>query len=153
MVAAGQITGLDGAKGGLTLKLFGEINTEEPVFVKIEGHRVPLFFSSFRRRGANGAVAVFDDIDTPARAAELVGLEFYVKGEEEVDEDFIGWPADLGGGVEGRVKDFFAGANPLFEVEVSGGVELIPAAFVEKVEKKSQKIVFAIPEGLLGLNR
>jgi 16S rRNA processing protein RimM len=175
MVAAGRVAGLFGAKGELTLALYDvfprEPDMEEAVFVKIDSHTVPLFFESFRRRGQSGATAVFADIDSAERAAELVGLEFSLSPEEGrrgvadagqnsddelFFEDIVGWEADLGDGVEGRITAFFeSDLNPLLEVGTASGERvLIPAVdeFIAETDENRRKIVFSLPEGLLSLN-
>lgn len=143
---AGRIAGLYGSKGELTLALYDafsrEPNMEDPVFVRLDGHRIPLFFASIKRRGQRGATAVFEDIDTERRASELVGLEFYIPGEDREDvaddelffEDIVGWTADFIDAADGdravvpktgRITAFIdSDMNPLFEVEIacpSGG--------------------------------
>lgn len=156
---------LFGVKGELIIELYDgfpdNFDTEEPVFVKIDSLPVPLFFDRFERRGATGALAVFADIDTKTRAAELVGLPFYVEvvAEESHDElyaeDLIGFVARLGGGRVGRITDFLDNVmNPLFEVEIDGRRVLIPAAddFIAEVDEESSSVSFELPDGLLDLN-
>jgi 16S rRNA processing protein RimM len=173
LVAAGKVGGLFGAKGEVTLSLYDvfprEPNMEEPVFVKIDSHTVPLFFQSFRRRGQRGATAVFEDIDSEARAAELVGLEFYIReggesrsraseedGDELYLEDLTGWDFEFDTGQTGHITDFIdSDFNPLFEIEIGGETELIPASddFIVEFDECRRKVVFSLPEGLLGLNK
>ncbi len=168
MVAIGKIRGLFGNRGELTLVLYDPFprdpDREEPVFVEIDGHAVPLFFERFVRRGVRGATAVFADIDTPGRASELIGHEFYIRvaitdGEDTQDEmyfdDLVGWEAETGGGRRGRITAFFeSGLNPLIEIELDGETELIPAReeFVAEVDEQHRRVVFDLPEGLIGLN-
>ncbi len=189
MVTAGRVGGLFGLRGEITLVLYDsfprDFYTEEPVFVKIDSHTVPLFFKSLTRRGQRGATAVFEDIDTEARAAELVGLDFFIRekgtndegreADELYFEDLVGWEAEFeteeaggaggvkgakraGGRQKGRITAFFDSEfNPLLEIEtVPGGErELIPAQddFIVEVDEKRRKVVFSLPEGLLGLNK
>jgi ribosomal 30S subunit maturation factor RimM len=152
---------------------------------------------------------VFADIDTKARAAGLVGLEFSIhrgrrsggcdggralgdgsgcsdfEGSERDEgdeaggelwlEDFVGWDAEFDTGQSGRVTGYIDSEyNPLFEVELSpgtsgrggsenggasggvgGGTELIPACddFIVEVDEHRRKVVFSLPEGLIGLNK
>jgi 16S rRNA processing protein RimM len=140
-----------------------EFNMEEPVFVKIDSLTVPLFFGSLERRGQRGAVVRFDDIDTSERAAELIGLEFLIRGVGESEtsddelymEDLVGWTIEFDTGQTGRITGFVASElNPLLEVEVAGAQELIPAAddFIVEVDEARRRVIFSLPEGLLGLN-
>jgi 16S rRNA processing protein RimM len=174
MVTAGRVSGLFGKRGELTLVLYDPFprdpDIEEPVFVTIDGHAVPLCFESFVRRGVRGATAVFADIDTPGRASELVGREFFLRmrgpggeqgGKELYFEDLVGWEAEVEGAVPGdkskvgRVTAFFdSELNPLLEIELDGGTELIPAReeFIAGVDERRRRVSFSLPEGLLGLN-
>ncbi len=129
MIAAGRVKGLFGADGEVSLVVYDffldhyrESDAhilKEPVFVVIDGLRVPLFFNSFKPRGVRGAVARFADIDTVTRAEELVGLEFFVpsssggsdfcsssvipseRGDNGFTDGFVGWTAEL------AVVDYF----------------------------------------------
>jgi 16S rRNA processing protein RimM len=168
MVTAGRVGGLFGNKGELTLILFDlfprDHNIEEPIFVEIDGHAVPLFIERFARRGVRGATVVFADIDSPERAAELVGREFSIRlgrgadagGDDELYfEDLIGWEAEVGNGRIGHITAFFdSELNPLLEIELDGVAELIPAQedFIAEVDEQCRRVVFDLPEGLLGLN-
>ncbi len=168
MVTAGRVGKLFGVKGELMVTLYDvfprDFNTEEPVFVKIDSHTVPLFFDRFQRRGQKGATVVFADIDTESRASELVGLEFSIRGhaENEVEEeelyleDLVGWDAEFDTGQFGRITGFMdSELNPLFEIEIGGETELIPAAdeFIVEFDERRRKVIFSLPEGLLGLNK
>jgi 16S rRNA processing protein RimM len=168
MITAGKVGGLFGGKGELSLVLYDSFprdpNKEEPVFVEIDGDRVPLFFDSFVRRGVRGATAVFADIDSPQRAEELVGLTFSLRTPEIEDanpddeisfEDLVGWEATVGDTLTGRITAFFdSDLNPLLEIELNGERELIPAVedFITSIDDTSRRIAFDLPEGLLGLN-
>lgn len=179
-VAVGKIGGSYGSDGGLSLTLYDDfpntVDMEEPVFVEIDEHAVPLFFDSFKRRGRRGATVSFADIDTDVRAAELVGLEIHTEGGAEFAgaggagfdgvgfANFVGWTADLrevSGGVSeasgealtGEIAGFIGGANPLFEVELPGcGQVLIPIALAVEADEVARKMTFELPEGLLTIN-
>lgn len=170
MVTAGRVGGLFGNRGELTLILFDlfprDPNPEEPLFVEIDGHAVPLFLERFARRGVRGATVVFADIDSPERAAELVGREFSIRlghgradtggGDELYFEDLIGWEAEAGQGRTGRITAFFdSELNPLLEITLDGAAELIPAVdeFIVELDEERRRVTFDLPEGLLGLNK
>ena len=158
---------LFGIKGELIVELYDgfpdDFEMEEPVFVKIDSLPVPLFFERFSRRGNSGALVVFADMDTRARASELVGLPFYIEGSEAESEDdgfymedLIGFEARFADGSAGRITDFLDnGANPLFEVEVAGRRALIPAVdrFVTQMDTDASWVLFELPDGLLDLNK
>ena len=132
----------------------------EPLFVIIDKLAVPIFYSSFERRGQAGAVVHFDDIDTERRAEEfLVGRELFIEdsGNEEDDEfymeDLIGFTAMVGKR-RGEITDYYdSEANPLFEITLDGKAHLIPAQeeFIANIDFEKRKIKFVLPDGLLEL--
>ena len=164
MIAVGRIGRLFGTDGGVMVTLYANFpdnfQNEEPLFVIIDKLAVPIFCSSFERRGQSGAVAHFDDIDTQRRAEEfLVGREIFVQQSEEVEddefymEDLIGFTAVVGKR-RGELSDYYdSEANPLFEITLDGKAHLIPAQeeFIAKIDFDKQIIKFVLPEGLLDL--
>ena len=132
---------------------------EEPLFIRVDELAVPLFCSSFERRGQSSAVVNFDDIDTERRAEEwLVGREIFVEEEESDDdefymEDLIGFKAIVGR-QRGEVIDYYdSEANPLFEIAIGDKQHLIPAQeeFIAHIDFDKRAIKFVLPEGLLEL--
>ena len=163
MVAVGRIGRLFGTEGGVMITLYGsfpdDFRMEEPLFVEIDKLAVPLFCSSFERRGQSGAVVRFEDIDTERRAEELlIGREIFIAEEQEEDdecymEDLIGFEVVVGK-ERGELTDYYdSEANPLFEIELSGKRHLIPAAeeFIAHIDFEGRIIKFVLPEGLLEL--
>ena len=132
----------------------------EPLFVVIDKLAVPIFYSSFERRGQAGAVVHFDDIDTERRAEEfLVGRELFSeesdekKDDEFYMEDLIGFTA-LVGKQRGEITDYYdSEANPLFEITLNNKSHLIPAQeeFIANIDFEKRKIKFVLPDGLLDL--
>ena len=91
MIAVGRIGRLFGTEGGVMITLYttfpDDFQMKEPLFIRVDELAVPLFCSSFERRGQSSAVVQFDDIDTERRAEEwLVGREIFVE-EQEQDDD------------------------------------------------------------------
>ena len=137
-----------------------DFKIEEPLFVTIDGLAVPIFCSSFERRGQSGAVATLDDIDTARRAEDfLVGNEIFIEEEDDDNddefymEDLIGFTAVVGKR-RGEISDYYdSEANPLFEITLDGEEHLIPAAeeFIAHIDFERQTIKFVLPEGLLEL--
>lgn len=167
MLPAGRVVKLFGVKGEVTVELYDafpdNFDLEEPVFVTIDSLPVPLYFEQFRRRGRTGAVAVFADMDTSRRAAELTGKTFCLNcstpntgSEQDGLQELIGFSAMLAEGISGRITDFIgSGLNPLFEVETADGEKiLIPAVeeFIAGADFESRTIEFSLPEGLLEIN-
>ncbi len=151
----GKVGKVYGQDGSVLLNLYDgfpdEIDTQEPLYVRLDGLAVPLFFESFKRHG-RGARARFADVDNPERAAMLVGEELFMLGEQEHDiEDFTAWNA-VADGFRGTVTGYVDSAmNPLLEIEWQGREVLVPVAFIEKIDPKARTISLVLPEGLLEL--
>jgi 16S rRNA processing protein RimM len=163
MIAVGRIGRLFGTEGGVMITLYttfpDDFQMEEPLFIRVDELAVPLFCSSFERRGQSSAVVKFDDIDTERRAEEwLVGREIFIEEEEQNDdefymEDLIGFKATVGR-QRGQVIDYYdSEANPLFEIRLGDKQHLIPAQeeFIAHIDFDKRTIKFVLPEGLLEL--
>ena len=163
MIAVGRIGRLFGTEGGVMITLYttfpDDFQMEEPLFIRVDELAVPLFCSSFERRGQSSAVANFDDIDTERRAEEwLVGREIFIEEDEQDDdefymEDLIGFKASVGR-QRGEVIDYYdSEANPLFEIKLGNKQHLIPAQeeFIAHIDFEKRTIKFVLPEGLLEL--
>lgn len=164
MIAVGRIGRLFGTDGGVMITLYAnfpdDFQNEEPLFVTIDKLAVPLFCSSFERRGKAGAVVHFDDIDTERRAEDfLLGREIFIEEDEDEDDDefymegLIGFEAIVGDR-RGEITDYYdSEANPLFEITIEGREHLIPAAeeFIAGIDFEEGRIKFVLPEGLLEL--
>ena len=164
MIAVGRIGRLFGTDGGVMITLYSNFpdnpQPTEPLFVIIDKLAVPIFYSSFERRGQAGAVVHFDDIDTERRAEKfLVGRELFIEdsGNEEEDEfymeDLIGFAAMVGKR-RGEITDYYdSEANPLFEITLDNKEHLIPAQeeFIANIDFEKRKIKFVLPDGLLEL--
>lgn len=164
MIAVGRIGRIFGNDGGVMVTLYAnfpdDFSTQEPLFVVIDKLAVPIFCSSFERRGQLGAIISFDDIDSVRRAEEfLVGREIFIADEESDDddefymEDLIGFDV-LVDGRKGTLTDYYdSEANPLFEISLDGKEHLIPAAeeFIAHIDFDKRSIKFILPDGLLEL--
>jgi 16S rRNA processing protein RimM len=164
MIAVGRIGQIFGNDGGVMVTLYAnfpdDFSTQEPLFVVIDKLAVPIFCSSFERRGQSGAIILFDDIDSVRRAEEfLVGREIFIADEESDDddefymEDLIGFDV-LVDGRKGTLTDYYdSEANPLFEISLDGKEHLIPAAeeFIAHIDFDKRSIKFILPDGLLEL--
>ncbi len=153
----GKVGKVFGQDGSVLLNLYDafpdEIDTEEPLYVRLDGLAVPLFIERFERRGRSGAQARFADVDNPERAAMLVGEELFMPGEQEDDfDDLTGWNA-IADGLQGIVTGYIdSTANPLLQVEFRGREVLIPLAFIDSADPDTRTVTFSLPEGLLEIN-
>lgn len=160
--------GEDGKRGGsLLVTLYDafpeSLNTAEPLWVGIDSLAVPLFISSFERRGVASAVVLFDDYEREAEAELLVGKVLY-KEEAFADKEnepqtafdaLIGYElTDRGTGRRGRVTAFYDyPGNPLLGVDFNGREVLVPAAdgLLEVASVRKRKLEAELPEGLFDL--
>lgn len=160
--------GEDGRKdGALLVTLYDtfpeSLDSAEPLWVGIDSLAVPLFISSFERRGAASAVVLFDDFEREAVAELLVGKVLYKEGaylskESESQTDFdalIGYELmDRATGRRGRVTSFYDyPGNPLLGVDFDGREVLVPAAdgLLEVASVRKRKLEAELPEGLFDL--
>lgn len=168
----GKFTKLYGTEGEVVANLYdrfpADYDSEEPLFVSINSLTVPLFISSFVRRG-RGAVIAIDDYDTPRRSEELLGREFYATnpdaevaaydGDDDEAwsdmEELLGWRVTfVGRKEEGEIVGYNDDEiNLLFEVEVDGKDVYVPVVdeFIRKISRRKREIKFQLPEGLLEL--
>lgn len=169
MIPVAKVTRRFGAEqgGDVLLSLYADFPEEfpagEPLFARIDGLYVPLYCARFERRGAAGAVAAFDDLDTARRADELVGRELYREEAEETAadddtfymEDLIGFAARAGM-LRGEVTEYYdSEANPLLGVTFDGREYLVPAveAIVRRIDFAGRTLELELPEGLLEMQR
>ena len=163
----GRVSKTFGLNGELVITLYDTFPFDNPtgesVYVDLDGIRTPVFFASFRRRGQNKAVAVFDDLESEYRASELIGKEFFVVAEAERAEaddelyleDLVGYTLSIQGQkstgkITGFIDDEF---NPLFEATWQDTQVLIPAAdaFIVQIDERKKILTLDLPEGLLEL--
>lgn len=183
--AVARVSKTFGQNGELALSFYDtfpqEYELSEPLFVIIDKLAVPLFCNRFQRRGQNGAIVGFEDLDTERRASELVGHELYLENpaltEEEEEagegliylEDLVGYRIHLASNKgqaasasssdpsktpeEDYIEAFIDGENPLFKAQIGGREVLIPAVdeFITDIDEEQRTIEFDLPEGLLEL--
>ena len=161
MLAVGRITKLFGAEGEVNVNLYADFpdnfSEEQPLFTIVDSLVVPLFCESFSRRGKGSATVRFADIDTVKRAELIMGNEIFVEEMESDDEftfdDLIGFTVKIGRR-KGTITDFYDNdINPLFEVSLTDGTHLIPAAeeFIAAIDFDERVMKLVLPEGLLDL--
>lgn len=114
LLPVGKVSKLFGLDGGVLVNLYdafpGNMDNEEPLFVKVDGLAVPLFLGHFERRGQKGALVRFEDIDTPARADELLGQELFIAPRTAKKGGLWAWRGegvDTAGGYEKEDGEVF----------------------------------------------
>lgn len=154
-------------KGEVLIKLDTddpEIYTQmESVFVDFSDSLIPFFIESSSLHKSSLLRVQFEDVDSEAKADEIVGLDLYLPLSllPKLDDDqfyyheIIGFVAeDLQFGVIGTITGVNdSTAQALFEIENQGKTILIPVNddFIRKIDKAQQKIIFQTPEGLIDL--
>jgi len=154
-------------KGEVLIKLDTddpEIYTQmESVFVDFSDTLIPFFIESSSLHKSSLLRVQFEDVDSEAKADEIVGLDLYLPLSllPKLDDDqfyyheIIGFVAeDLQFGVIGTITGVNdSTAQALFEIENQGTTILIPVNddFIRKIDKAQQKIIFQTPEGLIDL--
>lgn len=161
----GRVARQFGRQGELIIALYDtfpeDFNMEEPLFADVDSLTVPLFLDKFQRRGMQGALVRFADLDTAARSAELLGKELYIRkqGEEPDDEmyfeDLTGFSVSFDDDPRKGVITSYIDSdnNPLFEVLVEGKEVYIPATeeMISALDIDTREIEFSLPHGLLDL--
>ena len=162
MLAVGRITKLFGAEGEVNVNLYAtfpdDFSEEQPLFTMVDSLVVPLFCESFSRRGHSSATIRFADIDTIKRTELIMGNEIFIEEPETDDDEFtfddlIGFTVKIGRR-KGTITDFYDNdINPLFEITLTDGTHLIPAAeeFIAAIDFDKGEIKFVLPDGLLEL--
>ena len=162
MLAVGRITKLFGAEGEVNVNLYAsfpdDFSEEQPLFTMVDSLVVPLFCESFSRRGHSSATIRFADIDTVKRTELIMGNEIFIEEPETDDDEFtfddlIGFTVKIGRR-KGTITDFYDNdINPLFEITLTDGTHLIPAAeeFIAAIDFDERVMKLVLPEGLLEL--
>lgn len=169
MTTCGRINKLFGTGGSLRLTLYDAFPevfdpATMPLIVEIDGLDVPLWCESFEPVGAQGATALFADMDTERRAEELIGKEFRMElpreelpEDEFYMEDLIGFTVEVREAgtkrrLRGTLADYYdSEVNPLFALEIAGKEVLVPAVdeMIGGIDFEHQTIKFILPEGLI----
>ena len=169
---------LEGAKAGRISKpyrLRGEVNTilepqagnniepDNPLFIDIDGQRVPFFVEEVELVSSEQAIIKFEFVDTLEAARVVSGCDIYFDMRHQPDPsdsgdemaNLIGYTAsDRESGVLGHISDYLPHPmNPVFVIQYQGKELMVPAVmdFIDHVDPKEQSILFILPEGLTSL--
>ena len=169
----------EGAKAGKISKpygLHGEVNIileplagnniepDNPLFIDIDGQRVPFFVEEVELVSKDQAIVKFEFIDSLETAREVSGCFVYfifksqpdsVKKREEDLARLIGYTAsDKEIGPLGRIADYLPHPmNPIFVIQSDNRELMIPAVqdFIEHIDPREKSVQFILPEGLTTL--
>jgi 16S rRNA processing protein RimM len=164
---AGTISKPNGLQGKVNMILEkdpGEqIKNGFPLFISIDGQRVPFFVEEVETVGPEQAIIKLEFIDNVEDARKITGCEVFLDhtkqpGTRNVDHDFnhlLGFSAfDLNEGHIGLIRDYLPHAfNPVFLVDREGREILVPATeeLIDHIDLKKRSIYFHLPEGLTDL--
>ena len=158
----GEVLKTFGTDGELLVKLSKNVadeNIEGPVFVEIDGLRVPFYFKLFERRGQR-AKAIFENMESETLADELVGKKILMPTGSVSDDEVVSELQELVGfsvkdkqhGILGTVIQVFEfPGNPCIEVDTPKDALIIPLNGVRKFDYHKKLIYTEIPEGLVEL--
>jgi len=168
----------DGAKAGKIAKpygLRGEVNvllepeanryieTHHPLFIDIDGQRVPFFVEEVDRVSSDQVILKFEFIESLDEAKIVAGCSLYfdpaqIPGRVRKYSDLKsveGYMAiDRKAGELGKVRAFIPREmNPVFIIDHSGKELLVPAVqdFIDQIDTQHQKLHLNLPDGLISL--
>jgi len=168
----------DGAKAGTISKpygLRGEVNIllepeagqfiepDHPLFIDIDGQRVPFFVEEVELVSGDQGIVKFEFIDNLDEAKNVAGCSLYFNENQRfktTGEAFdlialVGYLAfDEKVGKLGKVSDFISHEmNPVFIIDYSGRELLVPAVqdFIDQIDAQNQELHLNLPEGLISL--
>ena len=166
-VQAGRISKPNGLQGKVNIILNSDtglsIEQNNPLFIDIDGQRVPFFIKEYTRVSVDQAILQLEFINTIEEARTVCGCDVYLdsrnhpaKQNESGDLNaVIGFEAhDQNVGYLGRVIKYVRNdLNPVLVIDYSGKEIMVPAAgeLIIRIDHREQSIHFNLPEGLTEL--
>jgi 16S rRNA processing protein RimM len=156
-----------GYKGEMQMRglphLLDKIQIDNPLFISIDGQRIPFFVADISGSGrADRLVVKFEFIDDIETARKFINCKVY--GDLEIlpvspsDEDITSMidyrVYDQISGQESVVKDFVKSAeNPILILKIRRQEIMLPlnADYIKSVDHSKKLITVSLPEGLLDL--
>lgn len=166
-VKAGKISKPHGLRGEVNIILEPEagnhIEPDNPLFIDIDGQRVPFFVEEVELVSKDQAIIKFEFIDTLDTAREVSGCYLYfdtsyqpasIEAGESM-ANLIGYIAsDRESGLLGKISDYLPHPmNPVFVIQSESKELMVPAVrdFIDHINPEEQSIQFILPEGLTTL--
>ncbi len=167
-VKAGKISKPYGLQGEVNIILEPQagnsIEPDNPLFIEIDGQRVPFFVEEVELISRDQAIIKFEFIDSLEGAREVSGCRLYFdpsyqpESIEAGDDDLaklVGFKAsDRESGALGIISDYLPHPmNPVFVIQSEGKELMVPAVmdFIEQIDSGKQSVHFILPEGLTSL--
>jgi 16S rRNA processing protein RimM len=165
---AGKISKPYGLRGELNIILElhagNSIEPDTPLFIDIDGQRVPFFVEEVELISKDQAIIKFEFIDSLEGAREVSGCSLYFDPHHQPESKpaggddlakLIGFLAsDRESGVLGTISDYLPHPmNPLFVIQSEDRELILPAVrdFIEHIDSGKNTIRFNLPEGLSSL--
>jgi len=163
---AGRISKPNGLQGKVNLILNPEagkhIETDNPLFIQLDGQRVPFFVEAYEQITTDLAIIKLEFIEELEAARKLTGCEVFLDSTRELPlkkssdyANLIGYQAsDLELGDLGPIKDFVDHKmNPVFLIDYKGDELIVPAVdqFINRIDHTGESVHFILPEGLTSL--
>lgn len=164
---AGKISKPYGLRGEVNIILEPQagnhIEPDNPLFIEINGQRVPFFVEELELLSMEQAIIKFEFIDSLEAAREVSGCSIYFDAKNQPDspeeEDgltrLIGYTAsDSKSGQLGIIADYLPHPmNPVFVIQSKDREILVPAVmdFIEHINTEDHSILFILPDGLSSL--
>ncbi|MCK5137192.1 MAG: hypothetical protein KAR19_15515 [Bacteroidales bacterium] len=166
-IKAGRISKPNGLQGKVNIVLDPvagkSIEPENPLFIDIDGQRIPFFMEEFTLVSDDQAIIKLEFINTIEEARPVCGCDVYLDlqlnpSKHESMNDLhavVGYEAfDLQMGNLGRVTDYIeSDMNPVLLIDYRGKEMMVPAAeeLIVRIDHREQSIHFHLPEGLTTL--
>jgi 16S rRNA processing protein RimM len=164
---AGKISKPYGLQGQVLLILDPgagkHIEPHNPLFIQLDGQRVPYFVQEFDQISDDQALVKFEFIESIEDARKLTSCEVYLDpAQKQLTQDSSGQLSALVGykaydrdlGFLGKVTDYIHhDLNPVLLIDYGGKELMVPAVnpFIQLIDPKEQNIHFILPEGLTSL--
>jgi 16S rRNA processing protein RimM len=164
---AGIISKPYGLKGKIILILNQgagkKIKEGNPLFISIDGQRVPFFIKQVEPGGQNQLIIQFEFIDSLDDARKVSGCEAFEESGTPADsaddlttyDHLSGYTVmDVKLGLIGTITGYMPhDFNPVFMVERAKAEILIPASdqLIDHIDHRSNTIFFRLPDGLVDL--
>jgi 16S rRNA processing protein RimM len=163
-VKAGRISKPNGLQGEVNIifepQAGKHIEPDNPLFIDIDGQRVPFFVEEVELVSEEKAIIKFEFVDSLEAARKLSGCTIYLDPRYQTDDlNEIGDLANLVGytasdrelGPLGNISDYLPHSkNPLFVIQAGDKELMIPAVrdLIEHIDSGQQTVQFILPEGI-----
>lgn len=163
----GTLIKAHGYKGELQIKgkpaLLDNIQIDDPLFISIDGQRIPFFVEDLFESGHPDRLIVkFEFIDDIDEARKYISCDVYFDQVHASTESpdmnissMLGYAVnDKISGRSAKVTDFVASIeNPILIITFGQQEVMLPlnADYIETIDHKSQTIIVSLPTGLIDL--